>query len=212
MTATTQPARRDGPIALALIASWSMAAFLSRAVGIWLAIGPTAIVLGIAALLLQRRELTAIARPEPRLLLLGAAAGVAMAGATYVVFPLLAHFAPSLIAETRRLILAFERPGVVAGLLFLPLVVAGEEIVWRGVVYGWLDRRLSWPATVLAGTVLYALAHAPVGSSVLVLACLCAGLCWNLARFWTGSLAAVYVTHMLWDVIVLVVAPLVAVE
>lgn len=212
MTATTPPARRDDRIALALIAAWSMAAFLSRTVGIWLAIGPTAIVLGVAAILLQHRQLAAIARPEPRPLLLGAAGGLAMAGATYVVFPLLADLAPSLIAETRGLILAFERPGVLAALVFLPLVVAGEEIVWRGVVYGWLDRRLSWPATVLVGTVLYALAHAPVGSSVLVLACLCAGVCWNLARFWTGSLAAVYVTHLIWDVIVLVVAPLVAVE
>ena len=131
-----------------------------------------------------------------------------MTGATYVVFPLLTLIAPKLAGETRTLIHAFGQPGLGLGLLFLPFVVAGEEIVWRGSVYGALERRLPWLATVLVGTALYALAHAAVGSTVLVLACLCAGLCWNIVRSWTGSLTATYITHLLWDVVVLVLFPL----
>ena len=96
--------------------------------------------------------------------------------------------------------------------MLLPLVVAGEEIVWRGVVYRALDGRMKWTGVVLVGTVLYGLAHAPVGSPVLVLACLCVGVCWNALRYWTDSLAGVFVAHMLWDLSIIVLFPLVPVD
>jgi membrane protease YdiL (CAAX protease family) len=60
--------------------------------------------------------------------------------------------------------------------------------------------------------VLYGLAHALVGSPVLVLACLCVGVCWNTLRYWTDSLASVFVAHILWDLSILVFFPLLTVD
>jgi membrane protease YdiL (CAAX protease family) len=117
-----------------------------------------------------------------------------------------------LVSGTRELYGAFGEIGPWAAFVLLPLVVAGEEIVWRGVVYRALDGRMKWTGVVLVGTALYGLAHAPVGSPVLVLACLCVGVCWNALRYWTDSLAAVFVAHMLWDLSIIVLFPLVPVD
>jgi membrane protease YdiL (CAAX protease family) len=71
---------------------------------------------------------------------------------------------------------------------------------------------MKWQSVVLVGTALYGLAHAPASSPVLVLACLCVGVCWNALRYWTDSLAAVFVAHMLWDISILFFSPLVPIE
>lgn len=209
---TVRPAAREDAIALGMIAVWSFAAWQSQTFGIWKAIGGTAIGLGVLSVVLEGRYLAAVARPRPRLLGVGIVAGVAMSAATYAVFPFLMLLVPAFLPDFSRLFAVFGEPGLLIVLVFLPLVIAGEEIVWRGVVYRALEERMPWPAVTIVGTALYALAHAPMGSPVLVLACLCVGICWNLIRFWTGSLAAVFVTHVLWDFLVLVLFPLGPVE
>jgi membrane protease YdiL (CAAX protease family) len=209
--ATSTDARREA-IALGMFLVWALGAWQSHTFGLWLAIGSTAMFLGVVASCLDGRALVASLRCEPRPLAIGAVVGLGMIVATKLVFTPLAVVLPVLVSDTRELYGAFGEIGPWAPFVLLPLVVAGEEIVWRGVVYRALDGRMKWPAVVLIGTALYGLAHAPVGSPVLVLACLCVGVCWNALRYWTDSLAAVFVAHMLWDLSILVFSPLVPID
>jgi membrane protease YdiL (CAAX protease family) len=55
---------------------------------------------------------------------------------------------------------------------------------------------------------LYALAHAPVGSPLLVVVAFGCGLMWSGLRAYTGELVAPLTAHLVWDVCVLIVRPL----
>lgn len=196
------------PRAAALSIAWAAGAWQARAFGIWPAVGTTAVVLGVLALCLDRAALQAALRPEGRALGWGLAAGAVMTAATYVVYPVFAWIVPFLRGEVADLYLAFGRPGIGAALVALPVVILCEEIVWRGFVFEALSTRFSWVATILLGSAVYALAHAPVGSLALVLACLCVGVCWNALRWWSESLAAAVAAHLVWDLVVLIFWPL----
>ena len=196
------------PRAAALSIAWAAGAWQARAFGIWPAVGTTAILLGVLALCIDRAALLAALRPDARALRWGLAAGALMTAATYVVYPVFAWIAPFLRGEVADLYLAFGRPGVGVALLALPIIILCEEIVWRGFVFEALSARFSWIATILLGSAIYALAHAPVGSLALVLACLCVGVCWNALRWWSESLSAAVAAHFVWNLVVLILWPL----
>jgi membrane protease YdiL (CAAX protease family) len=61
---------------------------------------------------------------------------------------------------------------------------------------------------VVFSAVAYALAHAPIGSPLLVALALVCGLFWSALRAWTGSLVAPLVSHLLWDLLVFSLRPL----
>ena len=147
-------------------------------------------------------------RPSPRLVLLGAAAGVVMAAATYALYPLLARIAPFIGPDAAALYVAFRAPSRVLASLALPPIILGEELVWRGVVQTALARRCGRWAGVTLAAVVYALAHAPLGSIVLVAVALACGIVWGTLRAATASLIPAVVAHLLWDVVVLLWLPL----
>jgi hypothetical protein len=131
-----------------------------------------------------------------------------MAAATYLVYPLLARIAPVITTDTTRLYSAFRAPSLVIASIALAPVILGEELVWRGVVQAALVQRIGpWPGVTLAA-VLYALAHAPLGSPVLVVVALLCGIAWGTLRAASGSLIPTLVAHLLWDVLVLLWLPL----
>jgi membrane protease YdiL (CAAX protease family) len=63
-------------------------------------------------------------------------------------------------------------------------------------------------AVVVLSAVAYAVAHAPIGSPLLVALALLCGLFWSALRAWTGSLVAPLVSHLLWDLLVFSLRPL----
>jgi membrane protease YdiL (CAAX protease family) len=79
--------------------------------------------------------------------------------------------------------------------------------VWRGFVQSALRRRHGARAAVLLAAVLYALAHTPAGSTLLVALAFTCGLVWSAMRERTSGLAAPLMAHLLWDVVVMFVAP-----
>lgn len=207
-------ATRDAPpvgVAVAFTAAWAIGAWQAQTLGIWPAVGTTAVVLAIIGFWLEGRRLVERLRLEPQALVVGLAVGVLMTIGTYVVYPVAEALVPGMREEVVRLYAAFSGPGIGVVLLILPVVILSEEIVWRGVVYDVLASRFSWPVVILLGSLIYALAHAPIGALALTFACVCVGICWNAVRWWTDSLAAATVAHVLWDVVVLVVWPLVPV-
>jgi membrane protease YdiL (CAAX protease family) len=69
-------------------------------------------------------------------------------------------------------------------------------------------RRLGpWRGVTLAALA-YALAHAPVGSPLLVAVALLCGIAWGTLRVASGSLVPSLLAHLVWDVLVFLRLPL----
>jgi membrane protease YdiL (CAAX protease family) len=195
-------------LALACIVVWVIAVANTGSLGIWLAIGGSAVALGVAVLVFDRPAAIRLLQPSPRLVLLGAAAGGVMAAVTYLLYPVLARIAPFIATDTARLYAAFREPSLLIASVALGPVVLGEELVWRGVVQAALVRHLRpWGGVALAAAA-YALAHAPLGSPVLVMVALPCGLFWGALRAATSSLVPTLVAHLVWDLLVLLWLPL----
>lgn len=199
---------RSTSLAFASVVVWLAAAASAGSFGIWRAIGGAAVALGIAVLLFDRPASTALLRPSPRLILLGAVAGGLMGAVTYLLYPVLSRLVPLIATDTAQLYAAFRAPSPVVASVALVPVVVGEELVWRGAVQASLVQRLgAWRGVALAAVV-YALVHVPLGSPVLVAVAFFCGLAWGALRARTASLVPPLVAHLLWDVLVLLWLPL----
>ena len=197
---------RSAWLALGSIVVWLLAN--AGTVDIWLANGGAALVLGIAALLVERRASTALLKPNATLVLLGVGIGALMVAATYELYPLVSHRWPFVGPDMARLYAAFRAPSTGVATAALVPVVVGEELVWRGVVQEVFVRRLQVARGVTVAALVYALAQAPLGSPSLVVAAFSCGLVWGALREATGSLVPTLVAHLLWDFVVLLWMPL----
>jgi hypothetical protein len=94
-------------------------------------------------------------------------------------------------------------------LLLVCVVIPGEELYWRGVIQGAaLQRFRPWVA-IVGSSLLYAAVNAWSGNVLQVLAALVCGVVWGGLAWWTGGLVAPLVAHVLWDLLMLVLLPLV---
>jgi membrane protease YdiL (CAAX protease family) len=84
-----------------------------------------------------------------------------------------------------------------------------EELVYRGVVLSWCERRMSLRSAILCSSVLYALPLAASGSWLLFVLGLCLGTLWSVARVATHGLLVPFLAHGLWSLTTFVVMPLV---
>ena len=207
LRASTAPPTKPS-LALACVVVWLVASVSTGALGIWLALGGASVCLGVAIFVLDRAAALRLLRPSARLVLVGAAAGWAMAAATYLLYPVFARLWPFIPTDMASLYASFRAPPpAIAALALLP-VILGEELVWRGVVQTALVRRLGpWRGVTLAA-VAYALAHAPLGSPVLVVVALSCGLVWGALRNASASLVPSLLAHLVWDILVLLWLPL----
>lgn len=195
-------------LAFACIAVWLVASASAGALGIWLALGGASVALGIAIFVLDRAAALKLLRPNARLVLVGMAAGCSMAAASYLLYPMFARLLPFIPTDTARLYASFRAPPPIVASLALMPVILGEELVWRGVVQTALERRLGpWRGVTLAA-IAYALAHAPLGSPVLVVVALSCGIAWGALRAASASLVPSLLAHLVWDIMVLLWLPL----
>jgi membrane protease YdiL (CAAX protease family) len=171
-------------------------------------VGSAAVALGVASLLFGGASVKRLLRPTPRSLLVGAVVGAAMALASHIWFPLVARITPAVARETEILYSAFRAPAFAVASLALAPVILGEELVWRGVVQTAFVHRAGPRAGVALAVVTYGLAHAPIGSPLLVIVALLCGAVWSVLRATTASLIPSLAAHIIWDVIVLLWRPL----
>jgi uncharacterized protein YbjT (DUF2867 family)/membrane protease YdiL (CAAX protease family) len=204
----TPPQTGDMSLALACIAAWTAAAAGTGRVGVWIGLGGIAVALGSVALVLDPADTRHLLRPSPRLILIGLAVGCLMGAATLVLYPVLARLAPSIASDTARLYGAFRALSPAFASVVLVPVVLAEELVWRGVIQGALERRLGARRGVALAAGVYALGQAPLGSPALVLAALACGLSWGALRSANRSLVPTLVAHLVWDIVVLLWLPL----
>ena len=124
-----------------------------------------------------------------------------------------AHLFPSFFPDSSTWIASVyadrgAMPSAVLALLLAFPIGCGEELFWRG----WFQRRAMSRFGRLSGlvatTLAYTLIHVPTGNPVLLIAALVCGCFWGGLYAWTGSLAVVMVSHLLWDPLIFVLLPL----
>ena len=115
---------------------------------------------------------------------------------------------PSIAADAATLYAAFRAPSSAVAAIALPPVVIGEELVWRGAVQGALVSRFGRRAGVPLAAAAYAVAHAAIGSPLLVVVALLCGIAWGALRVASKSLLPPLVAHLVWDATVLLWLPL----
>jgi len=207
-TRADQPHRKEDLTAWGCFVCWCVCAGLARYIGIWYADGTAGILLGITVLLVDRNQLLARAQLRWPLITAGLAAGIIMTTVTYVLYPFVGHFVPAVVTQAAALYATLGQAEPARAALVLPLVIAGEELVWRGAVQGALERRLgpAWAAVI--GTLAYGLAVAPIGSPLLVAIALGCGIYWAALRAYFGSLTPALISHLIWSAVVFLIAPL----
>ena len=93
--------------------------------------------------------------------------------------------------------------------LMLFLIGPAEEIFWRGYVQRSLSQQWNPDKGFLVTTALYALVHAGSCNFMLLMAALVAGIVWGgLYRFFPQRMAAIIVSHAVWDVAVFIWFPI----
>jgi membrane protease YdiL (CAAX protease family) len=196
-------------LALSCTLLWATAVALTPVVGIWVGIGAAAIGLGAASLRLAPSVLLPLLRPTPRLLALGTLAAFVMVAATYGLYPPISRASAGLTAAVGVLypLLTAAQPFWLPRVL-LPFIILAEELIWRGVVFEALSRRLPLPPTVLLSALIYAGIHLPIGSPLLLALALLCGFFWSTLRAATGSLVPGLLSHLVWDLLVFLLWPL----
>jgi hypothetical protein len=149
-------------------------------------------------------------RPQPSDLLWGLGSGVLLGAVTHIGAALLFRWFPAIEASVRALYVQASVDNR-ADLILLGLVgvvVIAEEIIWRGAVYRRLAERFpGWRAIVLA-SLCYTSSTLGLMNPMLVVAALMMGLAWTLLAARSGRLVAPLLSHLTWDLIVLVLYPL----
>lgn len=101
-----------------------------------------------------------------------------------------------------------ESPWVLSTLMLF-LIGPTEEIFWRGYVQKTLSRYLNPNMGFVAATLCYTLIHLASWNFMLVMAALVAGVVWGgLYRLFPDKLAALVISHSLWDVAVFIWFPI----
>ena len=123
--------------------------------------------------------------------------------------PLAVNFIPDLGQELSQLYLTLDRPpGPAKAMPILALTVLNEELIWRGTLVDWCQRRLSPLQTVMAATVAYVLPVTMSGSPLLVAVAIVLGSLLTVQRLICRTWAAPFITHLTWAILVYVIRPL----
>jgi nucleoside-diphosphate-sugar epimerase/membrane protease YdiL (CAAX protease family) len=199
--------------------SWMLAAFAVLAVAglllgpslplsIWLRMATLESVLSVIAIATLGLAWANAWRPSAGLLAWGLGAGLIMWAGALGVGALLSNHAPTLWRETASLYAWASEHALVWTVPMLIVIVAGEEVVWRGALGLGLAARIgAWPA-VGVSAIVFCVAHLTTGPPVLALAALLAGATWTWLAIRTRSLVASFVAHLGWDVALLWLTPL----
>lgn len=94
------------------------------------------------------------------------------------------------------------------GAALLLVIGPAEEIFWRGTVLRAFLGRFRWPLAVMLAAAIYSLVHILSLNFMLVMAALACGIFWSVLYAWRRDLAAVTISHCLWDVAVFLIFPI----
>lgn len=180
--------------------------FLVRPFDFWIMLAFSTLILLLISALINRNKWDA--EINLRLVLYGVLSAVLLYGFFFVGFqvtrsnPMLGE-GVSRVYELRSSV-----PSILIGSLLIFPIGPGEEIYWRGLIQRRFTERLGANTGFLAATAAYALVHLPTLNPPLILTAFIGGLVWGYLYKKTGSLVPAVISHVLWDLLIFVVAPL----
>lgn len=209
-TPRNKPQRLPLAITVAAILWFVMfSPWTSGMVNFWIAMSLSVVVLSTFALTGRR-----VWSDELRLSLSSICLGVAITAALWGVFWVGDKVSTALFSFPSPQIAAIYglRDGhsaVAIGLALLLVIGPAEEIFWRGYVQHELSARHGRNAGFVATTLIYTLVHLWSFNLMLLLAAFAAGAAWGLLyRLFPRHLAAIILSHAIWDCVVFVVFPI----
>ena len=155
--------------------------------------------IGLYALVILRDELGDLLRPTLVDVAIGAVAAAVLWAVFWVGDRLVTRLLPGLSAEVDDLYAVRGEASTRTMPLVLSVIGPAEELFWRGLV-----QSRAGIVVALAG---YALVHVWERKPILLLAALVGGAFWGGLFAWTGSLVAPIVSHLLWDLAIIVWFP-----
>jgi membrane protease YdiL (CAAX protease family) len=136
--------------------------------------------------------------------------GIAMVAATHIGYQGILPLWPELRSVVEALYFDIRQTSIpAAGIAAIILVVvAAEELVWRGVAFELLEGWASKAGVLVGSTMLYAMPQLIGGSWLLLCAALSLGFAWALQRSTSGRLTESFTTHGIWSVGMFCLVPL----
>jgi membrane protease YdiL (CAAX protease family) len=176
---------------------------------IYTIVGSYALCVSAVVLVCYRRELRSWFRLRARDVLTGVLVGGAMTALTYPIYRLAVALLPALEPVVAGLYRSSHKGSLSVAVLWVLLIIAAEELLFRGAWLLALEGHMSKGAALGLSVVFYAAAQAFSGSLIVGLLALCCGTLWTLERIWTGSLIAPLLSHMIWTPVVILLYPVV---
>lgn len=116
---------------------------------------------------------------------------------------------PSLIVELENLYRVVKPEQLLHYFALFLIVIPGEEIFWRGYIFQRLLKlKLSPIVAIILATIFYTSANIFAGSILLLLASIIAGFVWTVMYYYTKNIWSVLISHLVFDLLLLVVFPL----
>ena len=191
----------DGSVAVGLAVAavaWGLLFALGRR-NFWPRAAAAGATIGLYALVATRDELPDLLRPTVADVALGVAGAAVLWAVFWVGDRLVTKLLPRLSAEVDDLYAVRGETSTRTIPLVLSVIGPAEELFWRGLV-----QSRAGVAVALAG---YALVHVWERKPILLLAALVGGAFWGALFAWTGTLTAPIVSHLLWDLAIIVWFP-----
>lgn len=180
--------------------------FLVRPFDFWILLAFSTLILLLISALINRNKWDA--EINLRLVLYGVLSAGLLYGFFFVGFQV-TRSNPMLSEGVSRVYeLRSSVPSILIGSLLIFPIGPGEEIYWRGLIQRRFTKRLGANTGFLAATAAYALVHLPTLNPPLILTAFIGGLVWGYLYKKTGSLVPAVISHVLWDLLIFVVAPL----
>lgn len=165
---------------------------------VWIAVSARAAPPGLRARLAPRAADVAI----------GLGSGLVLyAGSRAFLWATCGPFTRALCAPLAGMFERFQTRDAWAALALALLLAPAEEVFWRGVLQGWLARRVGAVRAVIAATLVAAVGSLVTGEAFLALAMLTTYGAWGALAAWRKSLVPALVSHALWSVLVAVLVP-----
>ncbi len=99
-------------------------------------------------------------------------------------------------------------PSLLIGLVLVFPIGPSEEIYWRGLIQRRFAEKLGSSRGLLIATSAYTLVHLPTLNLPLILTALLGGFVWGYMFKSTSTLVPVTISHVLFDLLIFVIAPL----
>jgi membrane protease YdiL (CAAX protease family) len=178
---------------------------VARGGDVWRTMPPLFLVLGTASLLLLpsivgREPAASHAVSTPLQLWLGVLSGIGLFAGTRIFVVLVRRSSLLFARDTRDAYRRAEAISTALAVVLAAFVVAvGEELFWRGLVYGvGVQQGLTIAFAGFTSWLLYVAANRSSRLRPILAAAIVGGALWTGLAWWTGGILASIVSHMLW--------------